>query len=215
MCDLLWFNFSLCTTIWPKIRVAIDLLLSFANIHLTKIYDLLSFILSLCTTIRPKIRVAIELFLSFFFYFFHLQTTIRQKYMIFFRLFFLCARAFRQKLGSTLIYFFYFYTAIRLKLGRALSYSLVYTFLNCANIFVCYIHGSTVLIFRTLYFWQYCLYIPFSIFISVLLLYFVYYIHGSASLFMATWSLSLKHKICSLCLYVDMLLVLVVILKYF
>ena len=94
--------------------------------------------------------------------FFHLHTTIRQKYTIFFHLFFLCARSFLEKLGSSLIYFFCLYTAIQPKLGRGHSYSLIYSFLNCANIsfaifmavlhlyFVRFISGSTTFIFRPL-----------------------------------------------------------------
>ena len=41
---------------------------------------------------------------------------------------------------------------------------------------------NTALIFRTLYFWHYCLYISSTILIAVLLLYFVHYIHGNAAL---------------------------------
>ena len=67
-------------------------------------------------------------------FFFHLHTIIRQKYIIFIHLFFLCGRPFDQKLGSSLIYFFYLYTTIRSKFGRGHPYSLIYFFLNCANI---------------------------------------------------------------------------------
>ena len=63
-------------TIGPKIRVVIDLFLSFAHDHSTQLCDLFWIIFSLCTTIRPKIRV---LFNSFFFY---LYTTIRPKLWI-------------------------------------------------------------------------------------------------------------------------------------
>ena len=44
---------------------------------------------------------------------------------------------------------------------------------------VCYIQGSTTsLIFCLLYFWQYCLYISSAIFITVLALCFLHYIHN-------------------------------------
>ena len=148
--------------------------------------------LFLCTIIRPKVRVLIDFFIictrpvgqimrssfihsfcarpfdlklgSSLIYFFHLHTTIRQKYMIVFHLFFLCAKPFDQKLGSSLIhFFFYLYTTIQPKLSRGHSYSLIYPFFNCANIsfaifmtvlplyFVRSISGSTAFIFRPLY----------------------------------------------------------------
>ena len=59
--------FLQCTTIRPKIRVFIDIYLSF-----DKNICLLSFILSLYTTIRPKTSVVIDLF-------FYLYMTIRPK----------------------------------------------------------------------------------------------------------------------------------------
>ena len=94
-------------------------------------------------------------------YLFYLHTTIQQKYMNFFHSFFLCARPFNQKLGSSLIFSFYLYTTtIRPKLGRGHSYYLIHSFL-IANIL-------------------------FSIFIAVLLLYFVDWIHGSAALIFRT-----------------------------
>ena len=117
---VLFHLFFLCTTIRPKIRVAINFFLSFAHDHSTKIYDRLSFIFSLCTTIRSKISVLN-------------------------------------------IFFFYLYTTIRLKLGRSHYYSLIYSFLNRANIsfamfmallplyFVSSISGSISFIFRPLY----------------------------------------------------------------
>ena len=92
--------------------------------------------LLLCTIIRPKVRVLIDFFIictwpvgqtmrssfihsfcarpfdlklgSSLIYFFHLHTTIRQKYMIVFHLFFLCAQPFDQKSGSSLVHFFLF-----------------------------------------------------------------------------------------------------------
>ena len=59
--------FLQCTTIRPKIRVFIDIYLSF-----DKNICLLPFILSLYTTIRPKTSVVIDLF-------FYLYMTIRPK----------------------------------------------------------------------------------------------------------------------------------------
>ena len=46
----------------------------------------------------------------------------------------------------------------------------------------CYIQGSTSLTFRSLCFWQYCRYISSALFIAVLALCFLRYIHGSAAL---------------------------------
>ena len=120
--------FLLCTTIRRKIRVIIDLFLSFAQHHSTKIYNRLSFNLSLCMTIRSKIRVLI---ICFLFVHNHLAKV------------------------------------------KDHSYSLIYSFVNCANIlfaifvavlplyFVRSVSGSTAFIFM-----------------AVLLLYFVRYMHG-------------------------------------
>ena len=80
-------------------RVPTDLFLLFAHDISTNVYDPLSFILSLCTTIQTKLG-------SSLIYFFYLDTTIWQKYMIVFHLFFLCAWPFNQKLGSSLLLFF-------------------------------------------------------------------------------------------------------------
>ena len=57
--------FPLCMTIWPKVRVLIDLFLLFASDHSTKMYGPLSHILSLSMIIRSKFRVLINLFLLF------------------------------------------------------------------------------------------------------------------------------------------------------
>ena len=89
--------------------------------------------------------------------------------LVLFHIFFLFARPFDQKLGSSLIYFFYLYTTIRPKIRvlnnlfllfvhdhstkRDHSYTLIYSVLNCANI-------------------------SFAIFMAILSLYFVRYIHG-------------------------------------
>ena len=86
-----------------------------------------------------------------------------------FHLFFLCAWPFDQKLVSSLIYFFYLYTTVQPKLGVTLTLKFI-LFLIVPN-FVC----STAFIFPPL---QSYLYISYTIFIEVLLLYFVRYIHG-------------------------------------
>ena len=117
--------FLLYISIWPKIRVLIDLFLFFPHDHLTKMYGSYSYILSFCTTIQPKIMILIDLF--FLLVHNHL-------------------------------------TKIR---GHSYSYSLIYYFLNCANIlcaifivvlplyFVGSIHFSTALKFCMQYSWLY------------------------------------------------------------
>ena len=102
-------------------------------------------------------------------------------------------RPFDKKLVSSLIYFLYLYTTIRPKIRvlvnlifflvhdehstkvRGHSYFLIYYFLNCANI-----QGSTSLIFCPFYPERCCSnpYISYTIFMEVLLLYFVRYVHG-------------------------------------
>ena len=105
-------------------------------------------------------------------YFFYLHTTIRQKYIVLFHLFFLFARPFDQELGPSLIFFLFVHdhsTNV-----RSHSHSVIYYFLNCANIlfaifmavlplyFVYYVHWSAALIFHTLYSWLYIHYIHWS-----------------------------------------------------
>ena len=83
-----------------------------------------------------------------------LYRTIRQNiWPSFSHLFFLCARPFDQKLVSSLIYFFCLYMTIRPKLGVALILKFIIKSYP---------------------------YISYTIFIEVLLLYFVRYIHGVA-----------------------------------
>ena len=153
-------------------------------------------------------------------YFFYLHTTIRQKCIVLFHLFFLLFTTIRPKLGSSLIYFLYLYTTIRPNYivlfslffllcttiwpktrvlinlfilfvhnhstkVRSHSYSLIYSFLHCADIsfakrntslisfalflavvplyFVRYIHSSTTFMFPTLYSWKFCFYISYAI----------------------------------------------------
>ena len=89
----------------------------------------------------------------------------------FFHLFFLFARPFDQKLVSSLNYFFYLYMTIQPKLGVTLTLKFIIfliapifclqycLYISSATIiplyFVCYIHRSAALIFRTLYSWVY------------------------------------------------------------
>ena len=139
------FSFFVCTTIWPKIMILIDLFLLFAHDRLTKIYGLHSFISFIYT--RPFDQNIWHSFIYSFFckrpfdqnlgssfiyslfsgrpsdqklgssfiYFFSLHTTIRPNIGSTFIYFFFCARPFDQKIGSSLIYFIYLHTTIRLK----------------------------------------------------------------------------------------------------
>ena len=120
--------FLQCTTIRPKIRVFIDIYLSFAHDHSTKIYDLLSFILSLYTTIRPKTSVVIDLF-------FYLYMTIRPM------------------LGVTLTLKFIIFLIVPI---FCLQYCLYISSAAIIPLyFVHYLHRSAALIFRALYPWLY------------------------------------------------------------
>ena len=69
---------------------------------------------------------------------------------------------------------------------RSHSYFFIYSFLHWADISFCYILGITSLIFLSLCFWQYWLCISSAIFIAVLALCFLHYIHGSAALIFHT-----------------------------
>ena len=170
---LFYLFLVLCTTIRPKVRVSL--------ICLFYLY----------TSIRPKIRVLINLF-------FYLHTTIRPNYRVLFHLFysFFSARPFDQKLESSLIYFFRLHTTIRQKymifylsfihsLGGH-SYSFIYSFLRCANISFAIFMADTALIFPSLCFWQYSLDILSAIFLVVLPISFVHYIHRRAALIFRT-----------------------------
>ena len=133
------------------------LFLLFTHDHSTKIDGPLSFILSFVHDHLPKIRVLIDLFLLFahghstkmygpLSYVLPLCTTIRPKIRFLINLFLLFAHDHSTKI-------------------RVYSYSLIYSFLNCANIsyaifmsvlflyFVRDIHVSTALIMCTLYSW--------------------------------------------------------------
>ena len=170
-----WF-FLQCTTIPPKIRVHIDL---FFHLH---------------TTIRPNYRVLFHLFYSFFsarsfdqklgsslIYLFHLHTTIRQKYMIFFLSFILSLCTTIRPKNRVLINLLFLFVHDHLtKLGFTLS------FLRCVNISFAIFMTDTALIFLSLCFRQCCLYISSAIFIVVLPISFVHYIHWRAALIYRT-----------------------------
>ena len=144
--------------------VLINLFILFSHDHSTKIYGPLSFNLSFVHDHSTKIRVLIDLFLLFV----HDHSTKLYGPLSFILSLF-CARPFDQKLGSSLINLFHLYTTIRPKIRVPInliflfvhnystkvgshSYSLIYSFL--CQYFVCYIQGSTSLIFCSLCFWQ-------------------------------------------------------------
>ena len=146
---------AICTNIGPEFRVPTGLFLLFAHDHSTKIYGLLTFNLLLWTTIRLKIKVFIDLLFLFphdystklygpILFILSLCKNIRLKIRVFINLFiFICTR------HSTIV--------------RAHSYSLIHSFLICANIvftifmavlplyFVHSVSGSTDFMFRPLY----------------------------------------------------------------
>ena len=91
-------------------------------------------------------------------YFIYLQKIIRQKYMIFFVSFILSlCRTIRPKNRVLINYnlFFYLYTTIRQVRGH--FYSIIYSFLRCANISFAIFMANTALKFPLFCFWQYCL----------------------------------------------------------
>ena len=132
----------------------------------------------MCTTIRPKIRVPINLIFfictrpfdlrlgSSLIWFFYLYTTIRPKIRDLINLTFLFVHSHSTKIIRVLIYIFisFVHDHSTKMYGSFLLFNL-FTY-NCVNIwyatfmavliyFVNYIHGSTALIFRTLYPWLY------------------------------------------------------------
>ena len=152
--------FLLWTTIRPKVKVLIDLFLLFRHDHFIQICGPLSFIYSyfLYLTLRPNIRFLIDLFPLFahnhwtkifysFSFILSFYTSIQPKLKVLIDLFLLFAHNHSTKF-------------------RGHSYSLIFSFLNYANIsfaiiivalplyFVNYIHVSHVLIFCMLYSWQ-------------------------------------------------------------
>ena len=105
--------------------------------------------------------------LSFILSFVH-DRFIRQKYMIFFYLFSLLCTTIRPKIRVLIDLFFLFVHDHSTKV-RGHSYSVIYSFLNCANI--------SFAIFITD-----CPYISYALFLAVVPLYFVRYIHSSQSI---------------------------------
>ena len=106
--------------------------------------------------------------------------------MILFHLFFLLCTTIRPKI-RVLINLLFLFVQRPFDKVRGHSYSLIYSFLNCANIsFVIFI-ADTALIFPLLCcFWKCYLYISYTIFMEVLLWYISYAIS------MAIWTLSQK-----------------------
>ena len=153
-------------TIRPKIRVVIDLIVSFPHDHSTKIYDLLSFILHLCTTIRTKIRVLIDL-LPLFAY--DHSTNLYDDRLSFFLS--LCTTILSKIRVLITLLFCLYTTTIWPKLGRG-SLLVFNLFFPYCQYVLCYIYGSTAPIFLTVCFSQYCLYISSTTFTPVLPLYF-------------------------------------------
>ena len=137
---------AICTTIRPKIRVLIDLFLSFAQVHSAKIYDRLSFILSLSTTIRPQIRVLINYFYLHTTIWPKLGVTLSPKFILFLIVPVFC-----------LLYSWqYFpYTLYALFLEVLLLCFVRYGLFRPPLYFVHCVHGTAALIFRTLYSWIY------------------------------------------------------------
>ena len=77
-------------------------------------------------TMLPKLE-------SSLIYFFYLYTTIRPKYIVLFDLFFLLCMSIRSKIRVFIILFCLFVLENSIK-TRNHSYSLIYSFQNCANI---------------------------------------------------------------------------------
>ena len=154
------------------------------------------YFLNLHTTIRPNYRVLFHLFYSFFsarpfdqklesslIYFFHLHTTIWQIYMIFFLLFILSLCTTIPPKNRVLInLLFLFVHDHSTDKVRGYSYCFIYSFLRCTNISFAIFMADTALMFSSLCFWHYCLYILFSIFIVVLPISLVHYIHWRATI---------------------------------
>ena len=149
----------------------------------SKYMALLQLFFLLYTTIRPKLRVSLI-------YVFHLHTTIRQKYLVLFHLFCLCARPFDENSGSLLIFFLFahdhstkiydplsfvlsLWTTIRRKIRVLLNLVLLFAHDHSTKI-----RGHS---YFSIYFFLSCANISFGIFMTVLPLYFVRSICGSAA----------------------------------
>ena len=151
--------FLYCTTIRPRIIVLIDLFL-LSETTIRPKYMLFIHFCYLHTTIRPIYMVCFHLF-------FLLQTTIWLKCMALFHTFFLCAQSFDKKIRVLINLSFLFVHEYLTKI-RVRSYSLICSFLNCANISYAIFMAAL-----PLYFVRYI-----SWFMSVLPLHLVRYIHG-------------------------------------
>ena len=129
-------------------------------------------------------------------YFFYLHTTIRPNYRVLFHFYFFIVRPFDQKLRSSLIYIFHFHTTIQQKYMMTFFLSFLLSLYKTI--------GPKISVLINLFFCLYMTirpklgvalilkliinsypYISYTIFIEVLLLYFVRYVH-------AVWSLSPK-----------------------
>ena len=170
---------AICMTIRPEFRVPTDLFLLFAHDHSTKIYGPLSFNLSFVHDRSTKNygshwfisftwhdhSTKIYGLLSFIFSFVHGHSTKTEGRHWFI---FLFAHDYLTKMYCPLSFILSFVydhsTKIRVLINfflsvhnhltkvRSHSYSLIYSFL--CRCFVCYIQGSTSLIFRLHCFWQ-------------------------------------------------------------
>ena len=116
---------------------------------------------------------------------FYLYRTIRPKIRVLINLIFLIVNDHSTTKIRVLINLFLFVHGHSTKV-RSHSYFFIYSFLRCDDILFCYILGIISLIFRSLCFWQYWLCISSPIFIAVLALCFLHYIHGSAALMFRT-----------------------------
>ena len=99
---------------------------------------------------------------SLMFFFFYLHTTIQPNYMVLFHLFFLQCTTVRSKI-RVLINLFSILVHDHSTKVRGHSYSLIYYFLNCANIsFAIFMADTALIIFRALCFKQYCFYVSYA-----------------------------------------------------
>ena len=164
------------TTIRPKIRVHIDLFfylhttirpnyrVLFQGPHSTKLQGPFILFFLQCTTIRPKIKVFIDIFLSFA----HDHSTKIYDLLCLIYSFFVHDHLTEKQL----IYCYYLFTTIRLSQVSLLLFYLFFS--QMCQYFVCYIHD------------RYCPYDSIALFLSVLHLYFVRYVHSITTLIFRT-----------------------------
>ena len=117
-------------------------------------------------------------------YFFYLYTTIWPKIRVFIDIFlsFVDGRSTKNRVLINLL--LYLHTTFDKVRGH--SYYFIYSFLRCVNILFAIFMADTALIFPSLCFWQYCLYNSSTIFIVVLPISLVHYIHWRAVLIFCT-----------------------------